>query len=251
MSIFDSAPVPEVPKEEKIDLSTYVPKTQYEALETKLGEQGNELGDYRQWFEKMSPLLDKLQDQPELVQAILDGNIDSKLAEAVLAGQVKIGDAKEVVEAHKEVKKELGKEEYEKASDEKIEKLIEEKIKFHLAETEKHLKSNIGEIEDKREFEDKTNEFIAKTSDFADHAKEIETWLNDHPDQYDIEIAYHAVKGKSLTQKAQKDLEVKNAEELKNLASNAGGGYSQGNKIIEDKNIVDQLINNRSNPNVL
>ena len=245
----------EVPKEEKIDLSTYVPKTQYEALETKLGEQGTELGDYRQWFTKMSPLLDKLQDQPELVQAIIDGKLDSKLAEAVLADKVKIEDAETVVEAHKEVKKELGEKKYTETSSEDIERLIEEKVKVQLAKTEATLratlKGNISKIEDDREWENKTNEFIKKTSDFADYANGVVKWLNDHPEQYDIEIAYHAVKGMDLTKKSQKELEEKNAEEQKNLASNAGGGYSQGGKIVEGEDIVNQLIRNRHNPNVL
>jgi len=50
-----------------------VAKSQYEELESKLGEQGNELGKYRDFFKQVEPLLGELDKQPELVQAIVDG----------------------------------------------------------------------------------------------------------------------------------------------------------------------------------
>ena len=95
-------------KEDKVNLDEYIPKTQYEEAEKKIGEQGKELGDYRGFFNEINPLLEKLQEQPELVQAILDDKLTSELAEAALAGKVKVEEATEVVGAHKDVKKDMG-----------------------------------------------------------------------------------------------------------------------------------------------
>lgn len=240
----------ETPKVDEINLEDYVKKTQYEDAEKKIGEQGKELGDYRSFFKEISPLLDKLQEQPELVEAIMGGKIDSKLAEAVLADKVKIEEATKVAEAHKEVKKALGTKEYAKTSAKDIEKLVADKVKEHIAATEKSLKSDMSNMEERREFESKVNDFIAKTEDFPEYAGAINEWFEDHPNQYDIEIAYDAVKGRGVSKKIKEEEEAKAAEAQKNMAANAGGGQSQGAQIVQGEEILDKLIKRRSNPNV-
>lgn len=235
----------------EINLDEYVPKNQYEEIEQKIGGQEKELGEYRSFFKEISPLLDKLQEQPDLVEAIMEGKIDSKLAESVMAGKFKIEDATEVAEAHKEIKKELGTKQYKEMSPEDIEKLVEERVTEHIEKAEKNLKTNFTSIEDRKEFESKVNSFIANTPDFPEFSEAVVNWLEEHPEQYEIEIAYDAVKGKALANLAKEEEDAKMGEAQKDLIRNAGGGSSQGNKIVENTNIIDSLIRNRSNPNVL
>jgi len=49
-------------------------------LENVITKQGQEIGEYRQFFADVAPLLDKLDKNPELVQAIINGNITPELA---------------------------------------------------------------------------------------------------------------------------------------------------------------------------
>lgn len=234
---------------EEINLDDYIPKQDYEELEKKLGEQGTELGEARTFIKGIEPLLDKLQEQPELVEGILSGKIDSKLAESVMEGKFSVEDAKNVTEAHKEVKKELGKERYENLRPEQIEELVSKKVSEAINETTKNLKRDISTIEEKRGYEKKVEDFVKNTDDFSEHAEDVVKWLEDHPDQYDIETAYLAVKGKRILNTEVEDRKKKEAEEAKNIALNASGGGSQGGKLEEDRNIIDELIANKPNPN--
>lgn len=237
---------------DEINLDDFVEKSQYEEATKKIGSQGQELGEYRSFFKEISPLLDKLQEQPDLVEAIMEGKIDSKLAESVMAGKVKIEDATQVAEAHEVLKKELGEKKYGALSASEIEKLVETRVKEHIVQAEKNFKTNISDIESRREFESRVNDFIARTPDFPEYADTIVDWLEDHPDQYDIETAYDAVKGKALAILAKEEAEKGAAEAQKNLASNAGGGSSQGATIVKGTDeVIDTLIRNKSNPNVL
>ena len=69
-------------------------------------------------------------------------------------------------------------------------------------------------------------------------------------DQYDITVAYEAVKGKEVISAAVKEEEAKAAEAAKELAGNAAGGGSQGGKVSEDADLADKLIASKGNPNV-
>ena len=82
---------------------------QHKELESLVGRQGQELGEFRKFFSDIAPLLDKLDKSPEIVQAIIDGNITSDLAKAAMEGKVSISDAQIVSKAHEEIKKELSK----------------------------------------------------------------------------------------------------------------------------------------------
>ncbi|MFA6385941.1 MAG: hypothetical protein WCW29_04320 [Candidatus Paceibacterota bacterium] len=241
--------------DEKIDLSNYVEKSQYEEAVKKISEQGTELGETRNFFKEIQPLLDKLQEQPTLVEAIMEGKVNSSLAEAVLEGKVTIGDATKVAEAHEQVKVELGQKKYKDATPEEIEARILERLtpvveeKFKKAAEE--MKSSSALERERKDFEEGVAGFVKNTPDFAEYAEGVNKWLDDHPTQYDIEIAYDAVKGKVLATKMKEGFDLEKAEEEKRLAGNAGGGMSQGGKVIRDENIVDQLIASGPNPNVL
>lgn len=235
------------------DLSQFVPKSQYEELEKKLGSQGQELGDMRKWFTDVSPLLDKLYEQPEVIQAIMDGKVNSDLAKAVLEGKVNIGDATQVTQAHEEVKKEMGKK-YATADPAEVEKRIQEKLEGldkKIKETQTKFETGLKEVEERRNFMASAEEFIKSKPDYPDHAEAIVQWLEDNPNQYDISVAYYAVKGIAQTKQAEEEAAKKAGENAKNLAANAGGGQSQGSAIVTDKSIVDQLIAGTPNPNSL
>ena len=233
----------------EINMDDYIEKSQYKEAEKKISEQGEELGNNRKFLKEISPLLDKLRDKPEIIEAIVDGKIDATLAQAALDGKISISDANEVNQAHKEIKKDLGKKEYEKTSSEEIEKMVADRVESTLAEKTKELKGMITKSDSKRDYEDKTNVFIKNTSDYGKYAKDINDWLEKHPDQYDISIAYEAVKGREVISAAAKEEEIKEAEAAKELAGNASGGSSQGGKVSEDKDLADQLIAGKGNPN--
>lgn len=227
-----------------------VPEAQYKELESKLGSQGEELGKFRNFFQEIQPLLDKLQTQPEVVEAVLSGKIDTKLAQAVSEGKVKIEDATMVAQAHDEVKKDLGKKDYEKMSGPDLEKLIKEKAEQIISEKIKSLENKVDQNEERKAYEDSVKTFLENTPDYHVYAEGVKEWLEDHPDQYDIEIAYNAVKGKILTNELSKKAEEDAAEEAKRLAAGGGMGGSQGGSVIKDKEIIDELISSRTNPNI-
>ena len=226
-----------------------VDKSQYEELESKLGEQGQELGEYRDFLKQVGPLLDELDQQPELVKAIMDGKIDKDLVQAAMDGKVSIAEAETVSKAHEDVKKTLGKKVYEKTAPEDIQKLVADQVAEATKGMKDDFNKNISNVEEIREFENRINDFISNTDDFADYAVDIEKWFESHPDQDDIEIAYNSVKGKFLADVASQNNAKTTAEEKKAAAANAAGGGSQSAQIIEDKDVIDSLISPKSNPN--
>lgn len=238
----------------EIDLEQYVPKTQYEELAQKLGVQGSELGELRKFYNDLLPLLEKLEAQPGVAEAILDGKIDASLAQAVVEGKVTLGEAKQVTKAHEAVKKTMG-DDYNKATPEEIEKLVEAKLETilnkKLEATTKKFEEDISSVEEKREFESKVTNFIENTPDFEEFAEQVSAWLEQHPDQYDIETAYYTVKGKIATEAYEKAVEEAAGNAAKNVALNAGAGSGQTGGNIEGQSLIDSLVAGRPNPNRL
>jgi len=245
---------PVVQSASQVDLSQYVPKQQYEELEKKLGEQGSELGEARSFLNDIKPLLDELQTKPELAEAIVEGKFSPDLVEAIVNNKVKIEDATSVAQAHEEVKKELGKTAYGAASKDEIEAMINQKLsdfEKKQQETTAKITKEISTVEERRQFEQGVDEFVKNTSDFPEFAEDISQWFADHPDQYDISIAYDAVKGRRLAMDGKKAADVKTAEAAKDMALNAPGGTSSSAQIVNDEQDIDKLIGRASNPNVL
>jgi len=214
----------------------------FEELEKRFGQQGQELGEYRQFFQNIAPLLDKLDKAPELVQAIVDGKVDADLAKAVLEGKVEVKDAAAVQHAHEEVKKDMGKKAYETAKPEDITKMVETKVNEFRREFE--------EKADLKSFQERTQKFIEDTADFEKYSKDVEKYIDEH-DVTDIEVAYYAVKGKMSEKEAQKVADEAAAERAKEVMANAAGGGQGPRGVISDENIVDKLISGRPNPNSL
>ena len=215
-------------------------KKAYEELESRFGTQGQELGEYRQFFQNIAPLLDKLDQSPELVQAIIDGKVDKDIAKAVMEGRVDVRDAAAVIQANEEVKEKLGDKAYDLATPEKISKLVE-------AEVAKFRK-DFEEKADLQTFQDYSQKFIEKTSDFQEYAEEIDKWLDSH-DVTDIEVAYYAVKGQMSEANAKKAADVAAAERAKELLGNAQGGGETAQYAADGTPVVDTLISGRPNPN--
>jgi hypothetical protein len=236
--------------EENKPTEEVVPKKQYEELETKLGSQGTELGEYREFFNQITPLLNKLDQQPELVQAIIDGKVDGPLAKAVLEGKVSIKEAETVTKAHEEVKKDVGSQTYNTLKPEEVEKLVSEKVEKMATTIGDNLKKNIDEVEEIRNFEKKTSDFINSTPDFVDYADDISKWFDEHENQDDIEIAYNAVKGIVLDKKSKEAQQKNEGEAAKAVAADVGGGPSQNASVVQDKRVIDELIGGRTNPNI-
>lgn len=219
---------------------------QFKNLEQAFGKQGAELGEYRQFFADVSPLLDKLDKNPELVQLIIDGKIDPELIKAAAEGKLSTAEASKITSAHEAVKTALGAKGYENASEEKISKLMDDK----LSAMKNEIQGSLRESEDLRSFEANVNDFIGRTPDFPEYAQAIDAWLNSH-DITDIEVAYYAVKGQISETAAKKRAEEDKAEYEKNLAMNAGGGSTRTTYSGEGaRNMIDSLIAGKSNPNV-
>jgi hypothetical protein len=227
-----------------------VPKTQYQELETKLGTQGEELGDYRKFFEEITPVLEILQKDPELTQAIVDGKVSSDLLKSLEKGDITKPQAEEITKAHEDVKKELGKEGYQAASKEEIESLVSSRLQEKSKEIDESVNKRILESEEKRDFQDYITEFINSTPDFPEVSDLVRKWFDEHPEQTDIKVAYDAVKKGVLEERYKKEEESRNAEAAKDVALNAGGGSGQQTGKIEDTALVDKLIGRVSNPNI-
>jgi hypothetical protein len=234
--------------QEKVNLEDYVPKKQYDEATSKVSEQGSELGALREFVKEVSPLIEKMRENPALVEAIMNDKIDLELAQAVMDGKVTIKEATEVAEAHKEVKKELGEKEYSKTSEKDIEKLISDKLKDVDSKIDKKFNEVNVKFEGKK-LEEDTAEFIKNTPDYLEYAEQIADYLKENG-KWDVSEAYYIVKGKALTEKAVKENDKNASEAAKDIAANAGGGSSQGGK-ISGRDLVDDLIAGGRNPNYL
>ena len=235
----------------EIDLEKYVEKDQYENLEKKLGEQGEEVKEYRDFIKDITPLMEKLDGKEEIVQAILDDKITPDLAKAVLDGKVSISDATKVADADKEVKKELGDKSYKELDPDKLKEIITDKVDKIVEEKTAVLDNKINESDERRDFEEDVKDFVKNTSDFDEYSEKIAEFFKENPKQYDIRVAYDVVRGKALAAQKTEDDEKLAAEKAKDLAGNASGGSSQGATIVNDTDKVDELIANSVNPNVL
>jgi hypothetical protein len=212
----------------------------YDELAARFGSQGQELGEYRTFIQNIAPLLDKLDQAPELVQAIIDGKVDKDIANAIVEGRVDVRDAATVQQAHEDVKDKLGAKAYDLATPESITKLVEAQVS--------KVRQEFEEKADLQNFQDYTQKFIEKTPDFQEYADEIDKWLDSH-DVADIEVAYYAVKGEMSEANAQKVADQVAAERSKEMMSNAqGGGYS-AQFTADGTPLVDRLIAGRPNPN--
>lgn len=212
----------------------------YDELMSRFGTQGQELGEYRQFFQNIAPLLDKLDAAPELVQAIIDGKVDSDIAKAVVEGRVDVRDAAAVIAADAQVKEELGKKAYDLATPESISKLVEAQVGKFRKEFE--------EKADLQNFQDYTQKFIENTPDFQEYADLVDKWLDTH-DVADIEVAYYAVKGQMSAGNAKKTADLIAAERAKDFMGNASGGTSGAQYTADGTPLVDKLISGQMNPN--
>ncbi len=83
----------------------FVCNSLYLGLEKIFDEQGKDFGVLLDFFIDISPILEKLSNNPEITEAILSGKFDAELAKAVLEGKVRIEDKTTVAKTNEEVKK--------------------------------------------------------------------------------------------------------------------------------------------------
>lgn len=212
----------------------------YDELVARFGSQGEELGQYRTFFQNIAPLLDKLDQSPELVQAIIDGKVDKGIAQAVMEGRVDIRDAAAVQQAAETVKEKLGEEKFNLATPEAIQKLVENEAN--------KIRKEFEEKADLKSFQEYSQQFIEKTSDFQEYADAVDKWLDTH-DVTDIEVAYYAVKGQMSESNAKKAADDAAAERAKEVMANATGGGQTSQFAADGSPLVDRLISGRPNPN--
>lgn len=212
----------------------------YDDLAARFGQQGQELGEYRQFISNITPLLDKLELAPDMVNAIVDGRLTQDMVKAVLEGRVDVRDATTVVAAHDQVKENLGDKAYEAATPEAITKLVELQVNKFRREFE--------EKSDLQSFQDYTQKFIENTPDFQEHAEAIDKWLDTH-DVTDVEVAYYAVKGQMSVEAAKNAAESASGERAKDVFANASGGGQSAQYSSDGTPLVDRLIAGRQNPN--
>jgi len=226
-----------------------VPKDTYDNAQKLIGKQGEELGQLRSFVEELTPLLDKLQAQPDVIQAIMDGKIDSELAKAVLEGKVGVEEAQVVTEAHDKVKDDMGKDKYEATSPEEISKMVEQQVEAKMSKERDSFRQGLGELENKQDFIKSVDQFVSSVPDFREHADDVTQWLDDHPDVYDISVAYEAVIGRKALMSAKESGAVEAAEKAKELAANAAGGTGAVTANVDEQELVDRLIGSATNPN--
>lgn len=227
-------------------------KQENEELQQKLGTQGDELGKHRAFYSDIKPLLVQFNEKPELmelVKGVANGDVDPSLLKAVVDGKVSVSEAEVVTKAHETVKKEVGQKAYKDMSPEDIVKKVTENVMDSMRKEQEEFKQEVAETDDQRAYAKHTVDFFSAQLDYAELAPRIKKYIDEH-DVYEPEVIYAAVKGEVEMEKAVKDKQKKEGEDAKNIVANAAGGASQTATVIEDKNVVDELIGGKSNPNV-
>lgn len=228
----------------------YIPEEEaqkkIEELQEEMTQQGEKLGKYQEIFQDVQPLLNKLDGQPELVDAILNGDIDADIAQKVADGEITPEQA-QAEQDHKDANQSNEGDNTQELSIDKLEQMVEEKTGAVKEEVEKKLQ----EQKRKRQFEKEIEQFMESTPDFDKYADDIAAFLNEHEEIENIEVAYNAVKGQRLEQEQKEQSEQDKKQEAKRRAMNAAGGRSQGGQPIQDSDALDDLIAPSSNPNSL
>jgi hypothetical protein len=204
---------------ETIDLSQYVPKTQYEEAEKLIGTQGKELGELRDYFNTADPFLEKITAIPGLVDAIRDDKLDASLVQAILEGKVGVKEAADVQKATDAVAGDVGKDAFNSMKPEEIQKLVEEKLNETVSKLSETISKDVASIKERQDLESALREaaaFVEKTPDFDTYAEEVAKYMDEHPNSSEgVEDVYYRIKGKALTQKAIEDQKKAETESLK------------------------------------
>jgi len=199
-----------------------------------------ERDELQKFFNGATPLLEKLNASPDLVQAILADKVNDEFAKAALAGTLSTKDAEIATAAAVAVEKQIGTKAFNAADPDELSRLMEEKVSA--------LESKLAEKDDQRQFESYTNQFISETSDFTKYSQAIADWLDDH-DVTDIRVAYYAVKGELSEKQAKEAADAEASNIAKDFMITQGGGGIHSNATINSQPLIDSLVANRSNPN--
>jgi len=226
-----------------------VPISRLKSAEQKISELGDNKARNEEWFKDNKNWLDPIVANPEIAEALRTGKLDGDLAKGILEGKVTLEEAKAVTKATEDVKKEVGTEKFEGMSAEAASKLVEAEVAKQFISLQKDVDSRFSKqaLEDSAVKEN--SNFIADTPDFADYADDVNQWLDKHSDVWKLEDAYHAVKGRRMTDTEAKKRAEEVAEEKKRLASNAGGGTSEAGAIANNS-MIDAIFSGNDDANV-
>lgn len=224
------------------EVSTATPEItpeMYAELEQKLNERDTQAKGYEDFYQKISPILEKLDTNEDLVSLILEGKIDENLVSAIKEGKVDIKTAVAATEAAAEVEQQLKDNNVTTMKDTDIARLIEEKTNEKISE--------LREESELDKFERQTQAFISSTPDFPEYAELIDKWIDENPEVTNVETAYYAVKGRLLTEDPER---IKAAEALaaREAASNVSSGNGNRTAQLDGPALVDKLIGSASNP---
>jgi hypothetical protein len=233
-----------------------VSKDEFDKLKKELEEKNSKLEENQDFMDRLNPFLTKLEGKQEyldLAKAIMEDKLSPEMAKAVVEGKVSVKQAENITKAHEELKKELGEKKVEGLSSDQLEKLLESKISSVKSEYDNKIKELNARIEDDKklqEYKQKVDDFIKSTPDFPKLSEKVNNWLENHPEEDNIEIAYSMVKKTELEAELKKIEETRVNEAKKGVASNAVGGYGRRNTAIKDDKLVDRLFGGAKNPNV-
>lgn len=211
-------------------------QSQYDQLYTKFGSQGEELGTYRQFYNDVAPLMELLEKNPDIEEALTSGKFDGELAKAVLEGRVTKDAAATVADAHQQVKDDMGDKSYKDASAEDISKKVEELVaqgidaalKPILAQNAEKVDALGSKLDAQQENADAIQaiqSFIDKTPDFGHFSTAVQERMEEKPGE-SIADAYEMVKARFIVSEAGKSQDAQNVESSKQVIANAGGGKS-------------------------
>lgn len=201
-----------------------------------------ERDELKRFFNDATPLFEKMNASPDLVQAVLADKINDQIAKAALSGNLSVKEAETATAAVAAVEQQLGAKAFNSASPDEISRLVEERIAA--------LESKLTEKDDMRQFESYTNQFISETPDFTKYSAQIATWLDEH-DVTDIKVAYYAVKGELSEKQAKEAADADASNTAKDFMLTQGGGSISANAIVGGQPFIDSLIANRTNANRL
>lgn len=218
----------------------------YENLQALYGKQTNELGEARDFITKVTPVLEKLdQEDPILIQAILDGTINADLAKAVKDGTLTKVEAAAVTKATEEVNKKIEKSD-KTFSDEEIEKLVADKAAKLIEDKNSEINTRLdklSEITSKQQAQEMLNNFVEAHPDFDAYAEEIDVLMKKRSDKDemsldDLSLIYDAAKGAHIAKLMKENNQEELAEIAKLLAGAGASSENNGGVLDEEDDIL-------------
>jgi len=229
----------------EVDLDALIKEN--ENLKKVLGQQGQELGQYREFVTKIEPFAEKVESIPSLFDAIMSDKFSEEVVRMVAEGKISQKEAKDAQRVQAEVKKEVAK-----MSPDDLNELIRAQVEAAMPSVDTAVGTKVEEFRiEQRQIADAA-EFIEKTEDFQAYADEVHSYLESHPDLMDVSEAYYSVKGRLLTEAAAEKARENAAEISKNVAvGSVPGGGTRRQAVQDSGGMADSLFGTAVSPTSL